>query len=94
MNPFPDKQIPHQAAQTWFSRLGNLAGYLSLSSPQAIHTQTDAAFPFLSRLSTILDCLRQLARTRQPMGEELRAEEFMKGQAAGRVDLAAHGRLC
>jgi hypothetical protein len=70
-----------QAARTWSGKLGSLAAELPATRPDAAFNPLDTAPPFAlpTRLSSILNYLRQQARRRESAADKLRANEFMAG---------------
>jgi hypothetical protein len=66
-------------ARSWSRRLGNLAAASPAVRPGAALTQFDAPPPadLPTRLTLILDHLRQRHQRRQHAADKLRAEEFV-----------------
>jgi hypothetical protein len=69
-----------EGARTWSGRLGTLAAASPATRPGAAFTQLDAPPPLPTRLSWVLNHLRQRARRREHAADKLRADEFMTGQ--------------
>jgi hypothetical protein len=68
-----------QDARSWSGRLGDLAASSPAVRSEAAFDQPDAPLPLSTRLSSILNHLRQRARRRQDAAEKLRAQEFVMG---------------
>jgi GNAT superfamily N-acetyltransferase len=70
-----------QYARNWSGRLGSMAAELPAIKPEGPFTQlvtvSPAAFP--TRLSSILDHLRQRRQRQQHAADNLRAQEFLSG---------------
>ena len=80
MNPLNANNPAHQAARSWAAKLGTLATELPMIRPEAASTQpgvTPPAFP--SRLSILLNHLRQRRQRREHAAAKLRAQEFLAG---------------
>jgi hypothetical protein len=80
MNMLNENDTIRQQATTLSARLGNLAASSSAIRPQAAFDQLDSAPTLPTRLSSILDHLRQRAQRREHAADKLRAQEFMTGQ--------------
>jgi hypothetical protein len=80
MNMPNDNEPIRQQARSWSQRLGTLAAASSAIKPGAALNQLDATTSLPTRLSSILDHLRQRAQRREHAADKLRAQEFMTGQ--------------
>jgi hypothetical protein len=78
MNPLNETDVAMQQARTWSERLGSLAAELPATRHYAALTQLGtppAALP--TRLTSILNHLRQRHQRRQHAADKLRANEFV-----------------
>jgi hypothetical protein len=79
VNPLNETDEARQQARTWSGRLGTLAAELPAIRLGAPFNQLDAtplaALP--TRLTSILNHLRQRAQRRQEAADKLRAQEFI-----------------
>jgi hypothetical protein len=66
-------------ARTWSGRLGHLAAASPATRPEAAFTQLDSAPPAAlpTRLSAILNHLRQRHQRQEHAADKLRAQEFV-----------------
>jgi hypothetical protein len=81
MNPLTDNDTARQDARDWSGRLGHLAAELPAPSHAGILPQFQTASPaaFPTRLSLILDHLRQGRQRQEHAADQLRAQEFLSG---------------
>jgi hypothetical protein len=80
MNLLNENDRSRQAARAWSGRLGTLAAASPAVRPGAAFDQLDVPPPLPTRLSLILNHLRQRAQRREYAADKLRANEFMTGQ--------------
>jgi hypothetical protein len=79
MNTFIDTQSAQQQARDWSGQLGDLAARTPKSSiPRDIEQGLGSPGAYPSRLSVILNHLRDRNRTREDMVYKMRAQEFIK----------------
>jgi len=80
MSPLNETDMARQQARSWSEQIGNLAAELPATRPEAAFTQLGtppAALP--TRLSWILNHLRQRHQRREHAADKLRANEFIMG---------------
>jgi hypothetical protein len=81
MNQLNDNHAARHDARTWSGRLGSLAAELPAPRPTGALTHLDAVSPagLPTRLSSILDHLRQRRQRQEHAADQLRAQEFLRG---------------
>jgi hypothetical protein len=80
MNPLHETDLARQRARAWSGRLGSLAGTSPAVGPEAASLQPDTLSSALpTRLSAILNQLRQRHQRQEHGADKLRAQEFVMG---------------
>jgi hypothetical protein len=80
MNPLNDNDTARQDARNWSGRLGYLAAEAPAPSPAGILHQFQTVPPASpTRLSAILEQIRQRRQRQEHAADQLRAQDFLMG---------------